>query len=427
MNGREAAFLALIKFERGKTYINLALNEVFSKNDVSELERSFATELTYGCLKNRLLLDYVISRFSKIKIRKMSAQVRAILEIGAFQIIKLDRVPDSAACDESVKLARKFAGRSRGFVNGVLRSLCRGKNNIAYPDRADDEAEYLSVMFSFPKWMVERFISDYGTETCEKILAAANEAHPPYIRQNRLKKRDNFIELLKADGIEAEPDPEIEGCLKVYGSLNISKSDTYKNGLYTIQNRSSQSAALALEPKPGMFVIDMCAAPGGKTTHIAELIDNRGEIRAFDVHEHKIGLINAAAERLGIDIIKAEARDASVADSELIGKADRVLLDAPCSGLGVIHSKPDIRWTRKDSDIDELVKIQRKLLDAAAKYVKRGGIMVYSTCTILKAENERQTEWFTDKHRDFKLVSQKTLLTHETGGSGFYIAKFVKE
>ncbi len=418
--------MALLKFERGKTYINLALNEVFSKNDVSELERSFATELTCGCLKNRLLLDYVISRFSKIKIRKMSAQVRTILEIGAFQIIMLDRVPDSAACDESVKLARKFAGRSRGFVNGVLRSLCRGKNDIVYPDRADDEAEYLSVMFSFPKWMVEHIISDYGIDTCEKILAAANKAYSPYIRQNRLKNSDNFIGLLEADGINAEPEPEIEGCFKVHGSLNISESDTYKNGLYTIQNRSSQSAALALEPKPGMFVIDMCAAPGGKTTHIAELMNNQGEIRAFDIHEHKIDLINAAAKRLGIDIIKAEARDASVPASDFIGKADRVLLDAPCSGLGVIHSKPDIRWTRRESDIDELVKIQRKLLDVAAEYVKYGGILVYSTCTILKTENERQIDRFLEKHCDFKLVSQKTLLTHETGGSGFYIAKLVR-
>ncbi len=427
MNGREAAFLALIKFERGGTYINLALNDVFSKNGISERERSFATELTYGCLKNRLLLDYVISGFSKIKIRKMSAQVRVILEIGAFQIIKLDRVPDSAACDESVKLARKFAGRSRGFVNGVLRSLCRGKSGIEYPDRAVDEAEYLSVMFSFPKWIVERIIGNYGLETCEKILSAANEAYPPYIRQNRLKKRGDFIELLKSDGISAEPDPEIEGCFKVFGSLNIFGSDTYKNGLFTIQNRSSQAAALALDPKPGMFVIDMCAAPGGKTTHIAEIMENRGEIRAFDVHEHKTELIKAAAERLGIDIITAETRDASVPVSELKGKADRVLLDAPCSGLGVIHSKPDIRWTRKESDIEELVKIQSALLDTAAKYVKSGGIMVYSTCTILKAENERQTERFLEKHVGFRLVSQKTLLTHETGGSGFYIAKFARD
>ncbi len=426
MNGREAAFLALIKFERGKTYINMALNEVFSQNDISGLERSFATELTYGCLKNRLLLDYVISRFSKIKIRKMSAQVRTILEIGAFQIIMLDRVPDSAACDESVKLARKFAGRSRGFVNGVLRSLCRGKNDIVYPDRADDEAEYLSITLSFPKWIVEHIISDYGTDTCEKILSAANKAYPPYIRQNRLKKRDNFIALIKADGISAEPDSEIEGCFKVHGGLNISESDTYKNGLFTVQNRSSQLATLALEPKPGMFVIDMCAAPGGKTTHIAELMDNRGEIRAFDIHKHKIGLINAAAERLGIDIITAEALDASVPVSDYIGKADRVLLDAPCSGLGVIHSKPDIRWTRREGDIEELVKIQRGLLETAAKYVKSGGIMVYSTCTILKAENERQIERFLEKHSDFKLVSQKTLLTHETEGSGFYIAKLFK-
>lgn len=427
MQGREAAFLALMKFERDKTYINAALNEIFIKYDLIELERSFATELAYGCLKNRLLLDHIISRFSKIRIKKMSAQVRIILELGAFQIIKLDRVPDSAACDESVKLARKFAVRSRGFVNGVLRSLCRGKDEVEYPQPSDGEAEYLSVMLSYPRWIVDRIINDYGRETCEMILAAANSVYPPFIRQNSLKSTYDFVAALKADCIDAEPDREIEGCYKVHGSLNISGSDTYKNGLFTIQNRSSQLAAITLDPKPGMLVVDMCAAPGGKTTHIAELMKNHGEIHAFDIHKHKIDLINSAAKRLGISIISAEARDARIPVTGLISKADRVLLDAPCSGLGVMHSKPDIRWTRQESNISELTEIQRSLLDTAAEYVKQGGFLVYSTCTLLKDENERQTENFISRRMDFALVSQKTLFTHETGGSGFYIAKFVKK
>ncbi len=422
---REAAFKALLGFDRDGAYINSALSGAMRGLDGRD--RAFATELCYGCLKNRTLLDYIISRFSKIGIKKMSRQVRIILELGAYQIMMTDRVPDSAACDESVKLAKKYANRSRGFVNGVLRGLCRGKESIAYPERGDGEAEYLSVMFSFPMWMVKRLINDYGAEECEKILAAAGRAYPPYIRENRLKKTDRFVKALEDDGIKAEPDGIIEGCYKIIGALDVSASDTYKNGLFTLQNRSSQLAAATLDPKPGMFAIDMCAAPGGKTTHMAELMENRGEIRAFDIHEHKIALINAAAKRLGIDIIKAEARDASEPVGELIGKADRVLLDAPCSGLGVMHSKPDIRWRRKEEDVAELAEIQRGLLSAAALYVKPGGVLVYSTCTLLKAENGEQIRDFLKTRGDFELVSERTLLTHETGGSGFYIAKLLRK
>lgn len=422
---REAAFKALLGFDRDGAYINSALNSAMRGLDGRD--RAFATELCYGCLKNRALLDYIISRFSKIRIKKMSHQVRIILELGAYQIMMTYRIPDSAACDESVKLAKKYANRSRGFVNGVLRGLCRGKEGIAYPERGDGEAEYLSLMFSFPLWTVKRLIDDYGAEECEKILAAANRAYPPYIRENRLKKTDGFVKALEDDGIKAEPDGIIEGCYKIIGALDIAESDTYKNGLFTVQNRSSQLAAITLDPKPGMLAVDMCAAPGGKTTHMAELMENRGEIRAFDVHEHKIALIEAAAKRLGIDIIKAETRDAAEPVEDLIGKADRVLLDAPCSGLGVTHSKPDIRLRRKEEDIAELIEIQRGLLSAGALYVKPGGVLVYSTCTLLKAENGGQIKEFLKSRDDFELVSEQTLMTHETGGSGFYIAKLLRK
>lgn len=425
MNARDAAYTALLKFDRDGAFINHALNEIFNKSKLSDTERGFATELVYGCLKGRNRLDYIISQFSKVKLKKMSNQVRIILELGTYQIMFMNRVPDSAACDESVKLASAYAYRSRGFVNGVLRGICRGKKNIKYP-APENRAEYLSVMLSFPLWIVNRLTEDYGADKCEMILNAANRAYSPYIRKNPLREPLDFVSTLKADGIETEKDGEIEGCYRVTGSLDISSSNTYKNGLFTLQNRSSQLAALTLEPRPGQLVIDMCAAPGGKTTHMAELMKNKGEIRAFDIHNHKIALINAAAKRLGIDIIKGEKRDASVPVTELEGKADKVLLDAPCSGLGVIHTKPDIRWSRKEEDIAELVDIQSKLLDTAASYLKTGGLMVYSTCTILKDENERQIERFLERHSEFKLVSEKILLTHETGGSGFYIAKLKK-
>ncbi len=429
MSAREAALNALLRVDKDKAYINAVMTDICDSSELNGLDRSFAYELAFGCVKNITLLDYIISQFSKTKIRKMSAPVKCILELGAYQILYTDKVPNSAACNESVKLAKKYAGRSAGFVNGVLRGLCRGIDNIKLPDKdGGDLCKYFSVMYSFPRWIVKRIYDDYGAEFCEVVLKCANETHKPYIRINRLYNypHEEIISALQNDGIDATETKDVPNCYIVNGRLDINKSDTYKNGLFSVQNKSSQIASILTDPEPGEFIIDMCAAPGGKTTHLAELMDNRGEILAFDVYDHKIRLIENAAERLGINIIRAEKHDALIKRPELCGKADRVLVDAPCSGLGVMHTKPDIKWHRQEEDVNRLMYIQSKILDNAAEYVKPGGYLTYSTCTILKDENERQIERFMNRNGGFKLICEKKLFTHTDGGSGFYIAKLKK-
>ncbi len=431
MNSRECILNILLKLDRECAYVNKALGDELSRHELSGVDRGFITEIVMGCVKNRDLLDFYIMQYSKVKIKKMSVQIRNILEMGTYQIMFLDKVPDSAACNESVKLAKQYASRSSGFINGVLRNLARNKANIKQLDKSLGDIEYLSVRYSYSIWLTEMLIKQYGFETCELIYDASNKPYSPMIRANRLKPdcctggkfdKEKFIEILRCDGIEVYADHEIDVCFHVNTGLDINSSETYKNGYYTLQNRSSQVAVQTLDPKPGEFIIDMCAAPGGKTTAAAERMNNNGRIIAFDIHEHKIELINKTAERLGIDIISAERHDASVFDEKYSMLADRVLVDAPCSGLGVLHTKPDIRRYRKPEDITELVKIQGKILDTASKYVKPGGTLVYSTCTILKQENEIQIKKFLDSHDDFELYHEKTLFTHVEGGSGFYIA-----
>ena len=426
MNPREAALTVLIKIDKRGSYANKLLSSVFEQNRYSELDRAFINELVMGCIKNRILIDYYIMKFSKVRIKKMSVQVRNLLELGAYQILFLDRVPDSAACNESVNLAKKYAGRSAGFINGVLRALSRGNASVRLPDKTENLCEYLSVAYSYPVWIVEKLLEDYGGEFCEEILKSSNAAYPPAIRINPLKAPSDREELLSGlldDGIDVTPSVKLDNCYYVNGSLDVYNSEKYKSGWYTIQNQSSQLVAAVLDPQPGELVIDVCAAPGGKTTHIAELMKNRGRIIAFDIHMNKIELIRRNAERLGISIIEAALHDSTKTDVSLCKMADKVLADVPCSGLGVVNVKPDIKYNRQPEDIAELLEIQRSILSAAAEYVRCGGVLVYSTCTIFKDENERQIEKFLADHSSFNLVSEHKLFTHKYGGSGFYIAK----
>lgn len=432
MNSREIAYRILYKLDKDKAYVNKVLADSLNRPDILDIDKGFITEIVMGCVKNRTLLDFYIMQFSKIKIRKMSIQVRNIIEMGVYQIMFMSRVPDSAVCNESVKIARKYVSKSSGFVNGILRNIARNKSEIKEPEKSGNKIDYLSVFYSYPKWITEELVDQYGYDECEKIFKCANKPHSPSIRANKLKapcRIDNtldaklFKDVLLIDGIQATQDTDLECCFNIINRLDIKNSNAYKQGLYTIQNRSSQMVGNIMDPKPDEFIIDVCAAPGGKTTHIAEIMNNKGRIIAFDIHEHKIKLINNTAQRLGIDIIEVYQNDAAIINEKYIKCADRVLVDAPCSGLGVIHTKPDIKWHREYSDISELVKIQESILEASAQYVKNGGVLVYSTCTILKQENEEQITNFLKTHPDFRLVAEKKLLTHIDGGSGFYIAK----
>lgn len=424
MNAREIILNALYKIENDGAYSSKALNNALKLAE--PVDKAFVTEIFYGVLKNFITLDYIIMQFSSVKLKKMSIWVKNILRMGTYQIYFTDKIPDSAACNESVKLAKKYGHQaSVRFVNGVLRNISRNKENIKLPNKSDT-INYLSIGYSCPKWIVEMLNNQYGAEDCEKILAESRQAHPITIRVNTLKTTSGeLIDKLKSEnGVGAVEDRAVKNCLVIDGGLDINTVRLYKDGCFTLQNKSSMLAAEALGAMPGEFVIDMCAAPGGKSTYIAERMQNKGKVLAFDIYEHKTELIKKSAERLGIDIIEARVHNSEIFDENLEEKADRVLVDAPCSGLGVIHRKPDIKYSRKPEDIKILSEIQSKILDTASKYVKKdGGVLVYSTCTILRQENQDVIAEFVKNHSEFEILEEKQLLTHQMGGSGFYICK----
>lgn len=421
INPREAAITALYRIEYDKAYLNKAVLDAMKNCDVRD--KAFVNELVMGVVRNKLYIDFIIQSYSKIKLKKLSHWVLAILRTAVYQLVFMDKVPSSAACNEAVKLASKYAHKAaRGYVNGVLRSISRQLESLPQPQ--GDFAERVSVLYSCPLWLTKKLISQFGEEKCEAVLKDSLLPHPTMIRTNITKTNSHeLIEVLKQEGVLADKYIGEEQCLSVNGAIDVTKSQGYKNGLYTLQNINSMRAALALAPQKGETVIDVCAAPGGKTTHIAELMRNSGRVIAFDVHPHKIELIENAAKRLGLDCIEARCHNSEEVCTEFVGMADRVLADVPCSGIGTIHKKPDVKYNRAPEDIETLCVIQKKILSSAAQYVKPGGVLVYSTCTILDEENGAQIRAFLSENTDFECDLEKTYLAHETGGSGFYICR----
>lgn len=426
MNAREVALKALYEIDKNGAYLNIVLKNSLDKADARD--RGFVTELMYGVITNKIALDYIISKYSKIRLKKISPWVLNILRMGVFQIYYMDKIPHNAVCDEAVKLAKKYSHKAgSGFVNGVLRNFSRDKESFSFP-RFEDKAEELSLKYSYPIWLTKRIVSEYGEEKCEELYKENSRAHSPVLRVNPLKTNiSSLIEILRNEGVECEEISEPINCVKVKGALNINQSRAYSEGMFSLQNISSQLAVCALDAKEGELVIDMCAAPGGKTCAIAERMNNKGKVISFDIFEHKVKLIEEAAKRLGIDIIDAKVKNSAELDESLLNCADRVLADVPCSGFGVIHKKPDIKYSRKEEDIEGLVEIQRKILNNSAKYVKPGGALVYSTCTILPEENRMRISDFLKEHTEFKKISEQQLLTSEMGESGFYICKMLRE
>ena len=423
-NPREAAVCALCKIEKDGAYSNRAvLDELYG---MEPRDKALANELIMGVLRNKIYIDFVIQTYSKIKLKKLSVWVLTILRCGVYQLTKMDKIPPSAACNESVKLASRYAHKAaRGYVNGVLRTVARNIESL--PEPGGTSAEKMSVIYSCPLWLTEKLIAQFGEAVCESILIDSLEPHPAMLRANILKTdAEELSGLLLKENIIASPDDEVQQCLRVGGAIDINTSKLYKDGYYTLQNINSMRAALILEPQSGETVIDVCAAPGGKTTHIAELMGNKGRVIAFDIHKHKLELIEKSARRLGIDCVEVRENNSEKTVEGLIGKADRVLADVPCSGIGVIHKKPDIKFNRCEEDIAVLCGIQRNILNSAAEYVRPGGVLVYSTCTILKDENSGQIERFLKEHNDFEREFEKLYLAHETGGSGFYICRMKK-
>jgi 16S rRNA (cytosine967-C5)-methyltransferase len=407
---RENAVKALNKILREAAYSNIALKNELSNSDLSKIDKALVTEIVNGTLKNLSKIDWIIKQFTNNK--KLDSWIEDIIRCGIYQILFLDRIPDSAVCNESSELARKLGHEGTvKFVNGVLRNISRNKDNIKYPDKEDNLVEYLSVYYSHPSWIVKKFIDDYGAAFTEEMLKANNQTPPFCIRTNSLKIDKNSLkEILEAEGIEVEEGLYNSEALHIRGTSSIEDKESFIKGYYQIQDESSMLVANIMNPKPGDFILDMCSAPGGKATHIAELMNNEGTIIARDIHEHKLRLIKASSKRLGISIIKTQLYNAKELDESLINKVDKVLLDAPCSGLGVIRRKPDLRYKKKQDNFNELTKLQLDILQKAGQYVKPQGILIYSTCTINKDENINVINKFIESNNEFYLESIKDLI-----------------
>lgn len=442
---RETALKIIYDIDEKGAYSNIALNKYLEAYELKDVDKAFITELVYGTVKWRLSIDWIIRQFSSIRLKKISPWILNILRLGVYQLLYTDRIPESAAVNESVNLAKKYGhGGSVGFANALLRAVSRGRNTIRYPDQERETLQYLSVRYSYPEWMVSRFLELYGREFTEELLDSGNQVPGMSIRVNTLKTtRDKLAAQLEEQQVEAVPGKYAPEALVLKNAPAITRWDTFKNGEFQVQDESSMLVGRVLDPKPGELVIDACSAPGGKATHLAQLMENRGRVLARDVHIHKIKLIEDAAQRLGLNIIETEVFDATVPDERYAGKADRVLLDAPCTGLGIIRRKPDIKWARDTAEVGEIVQLQRKLLESVSRLVKPGGILVYSTCTVLPEENSDQAAWFIKEHPDFELDDIRPMLPdtladrleqnamiqlfpNRDGIDGFFIAKFRK-
>ncbi|MBQ9383615.1 MAG: 16S rRNA (cytosine(967)-C(5))-methyltransferase RsmB [Ruminiclostridium sp.] len=412
MTAREQVLKLLVKTASQGSYSNIALDAALSRNAE---DRSFVTALFYGVTERKVTLDHIIRAHSTTEFDDIEPGTLQLLRMGLYQLMYMN-VPDSAAVNETVKLAGKS---SKGFVNAVLRAFIRG--GCAIPLDGLDELSTLSVKYSCARWIVKLWVNEYGAERTEKMLAASFGRPPVYARVNTLQcDADDLIYELACDGVKSEQ--YSENCVIINSSGDITGTAAYTNGLFHIQDISSQKCCEALGSQPGDTVIDLCAAPGGKSFTIAELMNNAGKVYSFDLHEGRVKLINDGAKRLGSDIIEARQGDAAVFDDTL-PQADRVLCDVPCSGLGVIRRKPEIKYKKK-SELEGLPDIQMKILNNAKAYVRPGGRLVYSTCTLNRAENEDIAEKFAAENNDFTLSEMKTFFPGETDGDGFFYAAF---
>ncbi len=422
IKAREAALLTLYDIIYNGAYSNLALKERLAVNRGMEpREKALLTNLVYGVVSRHFTLIYIIKKYSSIRLNKIDKNIMLILELGLYQLLYTDKIPDRAAVDESVKLARKKNKHASGFVNAVLRSFIRDGKVIEYP--AQGTPEFLAVKYSYTSEMARLFMDNFHERT-ESVMQALNEPPRLIIRANILKNNAGELkDRLKRDGIDSSQIPGTE--LLVCDGFDIADSILYSRGYFSVQDAAAYNTAIVLDPQPGETVIDMCAAPGGKSTHIAELMGDDGKVIACDIHENKLRLIESSAIRLGLKSVSAELSDGTICKDDYIGIADRVLCDVPCSGLGIIRRKPDIKLGK--NDISALPDIQLSILENGSKFVKSGGMLVYSTCTINKYENEEVTGRFLNNSEDFIKTYEKLYLPDEDGTDGFYICKMERK
>ncbi len=430
VNLREIVLDILIEINEKGEFSHLLINNALTKYQyLDKNKRAFISRLSLGTIENRLELDYIIDLFSKTPVRKMKPLIRNICEMSVYQIMYMDNIPDSAVCNEAVKLAvkRGFTGL-KGFVNGVLRNIARNKDNITYPDRDKDIEQFLSVKYSMPLWIVKMWHKQLGIDKTEEILEGFKQEKRTYIRCNTTKATvEEIKKQLLQENVTAVDVEGIPYALEIKDYDHIAGLKSFKDGLYQIQDISSMTAGYMTGFKEGDTVIDVCAAPGGKSINAAISVGAAGKVYSRDVSDYKAGLIRENVLRLGLDNIEVQVKDALVMDEAMKEKADVVIADLPCSGLGVMGRKPDIRYNITEDKLISLKELQQGILSVVQAYVKQGGILMYSTCTINSEENEANADWLCEKY-GFKKIEYRQLMPGRDGGAdGFFVAKLRRE
>jgi len=422
---RLTAYYIISDVETRSAYSNIATNHRISDNEPDS--PGFVRELAYGVLRYKLYLDYMISSYVKTPVEKLDLPVKTLLRMCIYQIIYMDSVPDYAAVYETVTMAKRFARGRDAFINGVMRQFLRDKGRVELPDRKVDLTKHLSVKYSYEPWIVDMLLGRFGDDAAESLLSYGNMIPPVCIRVNTIKTDGiSLMKELRERGFDVTEGMAGGRSLHLSGHA-VLKDILYRDGMFSIQDDGAIEVVRILGARPGETVMDICAAPGGKTGAIAEDMQNRGRIIAIDIYQNRIKLIDRQMHRLGIKIVDTLNHDAKLPLTRYFEIADRVLVDAPCTGLGTVRHKPEIKYRPWDKSLEELPGKQLDILKTASGYVKRGGTLVYSTCTIVKRENEDVIAGFLAHRPDFMLEEMKQLLPDRDGTDGFFICKMRRE
>lgn len=430
VNTRELILDILMEVTEHQGYSHIILRDVLNKYAyLSRQERAFIARISEGTLERMLEMDMILNQFSKTKVKKMKPVIRNILRMSVYQIKYMDSVPDSATCNEAVKLAvRRGLGGLKGFVNGVLRNISRNKDQIRYPLEEKEPEEYLSVTCSVPLWIVQQWTQEYGYDRTKQMCQSFLESAPLSIRTNLQQTTPQHLkEKLEKEGVSVEENPEFSYAFFISGYDRLDALEAFCEGLFSVQDMASMYVAEAADVQPGAYVIDVCAAPGGKSMHLAEKLQGTGMVEARDLTEYKVDLMEKNIARCQLKNMKAVQWDATIKDADSVEKADVVIADLPCSGLGVMGRKPDIRYRVTPEDVQALAALQRKILSVVQEYVKPGGTLVYSTCTVTRAENDGNVQWFGEQYPEFQFENMRQLYPGEGRHDGFFIAKWKKQ
>lgn len=430
VNTRELILSVLMDVTGGREYSHIALRNVLDKyRYLPKQERAFVTRVTEGTLEHLIELDYIINQFSKTKVNKMKPVIRNILRMGVYQLKYMDSVPDRAACNEAVNLAvRKGFSGLKGFVNGVMRTISRSLDQVAYPSEEVCPEEYLSVTASLPLWLVQMWTAEYGYAQTKAMAEAFFVPAKTCIRTNLSQITPEVLrEKLEAEGVTVEQNPRLSYSFFISGYDVLDELECFEQGLFYIQDTASMLVAERAEIQPGSYVIDVCAAPGGKSAHIAEKMAGTGMVEARDVTAYKVELMEENIQRCRLSNMRAVCQDATILVTDSVEQADLVIADLPCSGLGVLGRKPDIRYRMTMEQIKELAQLQRQMLSTVHQYVKPGGQLIYSTCTVDPMENQQNAEWFAKEHPEFSLEQMEQIYPEGGMIDGFFIARFQKK